>query len=77
MADCARTREVSAGEEVVTMSICEIPHVFLHLNVLYRFVASPGCSRCAELAALDEPWQELARAEAGARREITSGADAV
>lgn len=33
--------------EVITMALCEVPHLMLRPNQLYRFVAMPGCAACA------------------------------
>lgn len=29
------------------MGLCEVPHVFLNPNQLYKFVVMPGCGPCA------------------------------
>lgn len=37
-------------DKVTTMALCEVAHIVLHTDQLYRFVAMPGCDACAELA---------------------------
>lgn len=43
-----------ADDNVIEMGLCEVEHVMLRPNVLYRFVVMPDCSRCKELAAAYE-----------------------
>ena len=35
-------------EKVVTMALCEVLHVCLRPNQLYKFVVMPGCDACKE-----------------------------
>lgn len=37
-------------DDVVEMGICEVPHIMLRPDQLYRFVVMPGCKKCAEAA---------------------------
>jgi hypothetical protein len=34
---------------VTVMGLCEVEHVFLRPNQLYRFVVMPGCDKCKAL----------------------------
>ena len=43
--------------KVIEMALCEVPHLILHPNQLYRFVEVPGCEMCATEAA---PYKEIA-----------------
>ena len=36
-------------ESVTVMGLCEVEHVFLRPNQLYRFVVMPGCDKCKAL----------------------------
>jgi hypothetical protein len=38
------------GEPVTEMYICEVPHLFLHVNQLYIFRVHPECDECKALA---------------------------
>lgn len=40
----------SASDEVIEMGLCEVPHIFLRPNQLYRFVVMPGCKACTDAA---------------------------
>lgn len=46
---------------VVELALCEVPHLFLRPNQLYRFTVRPGCPKCAKLA---EPYAAAAEAPA-------------
>lgn len=37
-------------EPVTELMLCEVEHLFLHPNQLYRFIVGKGCKRCQELA---------------------------
>ena len=37
------------NDEVIEMGLCEVSHIFLRPNVLYRFVILPNCKECARL----------------------------
>ena len=34
---------------VIEMGLCEVAHVMLRTNQLYRFIAMPGCDKCKSL----------------------------
>jgi hypothetical protein len=40
-------------ELIIEMALCEVNHVFLKANQLYRFVVMPNCKECAALAAVN------------------------
>jgi hypothetical protein len=55
-AEIHRTPSVGPRAEVVTvLSLCETERLVLRPNQLYRFVATPGCARCADLARIGAP----------------------
>ena len=49
--DQARANSPSpeAGCSVIEMGLCEVEHVMLHPNQLYRFVVMPDCDKCKSL----------------------------
>lgn len=36
--------------EVTEMYLCEVAHLFLRPNQLYRFIVAPDCQKCIDLA---------------------------
>ncbi len=47
--EIARLNGIS--DPVIVMGLCEIPHIMLRPNQLYRFVVMPGCKKCEAAAA--------------------------
>ena len=41
-------------ENVCEMALCEVEHLFLRPDQLYRFVVMEGCDRCKKLAEVYE-----------------------
>jgi hypothetical protein len=41
---------VAQPETVIEMGLCEVDHIMLRPNRLYRFVVMPNCKKCEELA---------------------------
>lgn len=39
-------------ETVIEMALCEIPNLYLHPGVLYRFIVIQGCQECERLAGI-------------------------
>jgi hypothetical protein len=35
--------------KVTKMALCEVPHIFLRTNQLYKFYAVKGCAKCQAL----------------------------
>lgn len=35
-------------EDVIELCLCEVPHLCLRPDRLYRFVKAPGCAKCEE-----------------------------
>jgi hypothetical protein len=45
---------VNPDSEVIEMGLCEVPHIGLRPDQLYRFVVMPDCQKCEDAAA---PYQ--------------------
>lgn len=45
----------SAKNTITELSLCEVPHLQLRSNTLYRFVVQPGCEACKSAAAVYPP----------------------
>jgi hypothetical protein len=52
--------------KVIEMGLCEVEHIMLRPNVLYRFVIMPDCPRCKELASV---YGSLAHDETPAKKK--------
>jgi hypothetical protein len=42
-------------EKITKMRICEVPHIFLQPDILYRFTVDPDCDNCQSAVA---PYKE-------------------
>ena len=49
-----RTKMKESKEVIHVMGICEVDHVFLRPNQLYRFEVIEGCEKCKKLAEVYE-----------------------
>jgi hypothetical protein len=50
---CLKPEEKPApkADDVIEMGLCEVPHISLRPDQLYRFVVMPGCAKCESAAA--------------------------
>jgi hypothetical protein len=53
---CEKIAQISGGTpsaesdcSVIEMGLCEVEHVMLRPNQLYRFIVMPGCDKCKAL----------------------------
>ena len=45
---------LKAEEKIVEMALCEVDHISLRPNSLYRFIVMPDCEACARLDIYDK-----------------------
>jgi len=43
------------NNEIIEMALCEVDHVMLRPNRLYRFIVMPNCPACEKLASVYDP----------------------
>ena len=50
---CLKAKDdlIHENEEVIEMGLCEVPHIMLRPDQLYRFVVMPDCEKCKDAAA--------------------------
>ena len=46
---CGGTPSAESDCSVIEMGLCEVEHVMLRPNQLYRFIVMPGCEKCRAL----------------------------